>query len=114
MTRPLMKGTSTAVAIYIWTSSAALPLPTSRQLDFLEDVEFTQFLHFGISTFWEAPESFLRGSNPTYHDCTTTDIDHSKETGAYWPCLDPLIFNPAELDVDSWMAATKALGIDEV
>ena len=39
------------------------------------DMGFTQFMHFGIPTFWDPPEDFLYGANPTYHDCHTTTIE---------------------------------------
>ena len=78
--------------------AVAVPMPNPRQLAFMES-EMIQFMHFGIPTFWDAPESFLRGPNPTYHDCLTTSVDnHTNQTGAYWPCLDPIIFAPTELD----------------
>jgi hypothetical protein len=34
---------------------APLALPNARQLDFM-DMELTQFMHFGIPTFWDPPE----------------------------------------------------------
>ena len=71
-------------------------------------------MHFGIPTFWDPPEDFLYTGNPTYHDCTTTDIDHSNQTKGYYPCLNPDVFNPTDLDVDDWMASTVALGAREV
>ena len=87
----------------------AVPMPNPRQLAFMES-EMVQFMHFGIPTFWDAPESFLRGSNPTFHDCSSTSVDnHTNQTGAYWPCLDPIIFAPADLDADAWMASAKAM-----
>ena len=51
----------------------AVPMPNPRQLAFMES-EMVQFMHFGIPTFWDAPESFLRGSNPTFHDCSSTSV----------------------------------------
>ena len=92
---------------------AAVPLPNARQLDAMA-VELGQFMHFGIPTFWDPPEDFLYTGNPTYHDCTTTDIDHSNQTKDYYPCLNPDVFNPTDLDADDWMAATVALGAREV
>ena len=92
----------------------AVPMPNPRQLAFMES-EMVQFMHFGIPTFWDAPESFLRGSNPTFHDCSSTSVDnHTNQTGAYWPCLDPIIFAPADLDADAWMASAKAMGMKEI
>ena len=90
-----------------------LPKPTARQMEFM-DMEMAQFMHFGIPTFWDPPISYLRSKNPTYHDCSTTSIDHSNQTGAYYPCLDPLIFNPSDLDVDDWMASSAAMGMKEI
>ena len=94
--------------------AVAVPMPNPRQLAFMES-EMIQFMHFGIPTFWDAPESFLRGPNPTYHDCLTTSVDnHTNQTGAYWPCLDPIIFAPTELDADEWMASAAAMGMKEI
>jgi hypothetical protein len=33
------------------------------------DLELTQFMHFGIPTFWDPPPGYLHTANPTYHDC---------------------------------------------
>lgn len=41
-------------------------------------------------------------------------IDHSNQTGRYYPCLDPAIFNPVDLDPDQWMRAAKAMGVGEI
>ena len=67
-------------------------------------------MHFSIATFWDPPEAFLRTSNPTFHNCRTTGEwdNHTNQTGAWWPCLDPLIFNPSDLDADAWMADAQA------
>ena len=99
-----------AIAI---AAAAAVPLPDARQLDFME-LEFTQFMHFGIPTFWDPPEEYLYGSNPTYHDCHTTSIDHGPQTEGYYPCLNPNVFNPTDLDAEYWMAASAALGMREI
>ena len=100
-----------------------------------------QFMHFGIPTFWNPPEEYLYGKNPTYHDCGTTTIDHGNQTGSclytpvscltaacfliaqpfivssdrsYYPCLDPNVFHPTDLNADDWMAASAALGTKEI
>merc|ERR1719201_289826 len=78
------------------------------------EMEMSQFFHFGLPTFWDAPASYLNTSNPTFHDCSTTNVDHSNETGAYYPCLDPILFNPTDLDCDQWMAAASAMGMKEI
>jgi hypothetical protein len=44
------------------------PRPTPRQLD-LMGMEFAQFMHFGINTFWNASDTYLHGDNPTFHNC---------------------------------------------
>jgi alpha-L-fucosidase len=89
------------------------PLPNARQADFLRQ-ELTQFFHFGIPTFWDPPSSYLYGPNPTYHDCSTTAIDHGNQTGLYYPCLDPIIFNPTDFSADDWMQHATALGTSEI
>merc|ERR1719174_2114306 len=90
-----------------------LATPNARQLEFME-LEFTQFMHFGIPTFWDPPKEYLYGNNPTYHDCGTTTIDHSNQTGSYYPCLDPNVFHPTDLNADDWMEASAALGMKEI
>jgi len=90
-----------------------VPRPNARQLEFM-DLELSQFMHFGIPTFWDPPADYLYGPNPTYHDCSDTRIDHSNMTGSWYPCLDPLIFDPSDLDVDDWMASSVAMGFKEV
>ena len=90
-----------------------LPVPNARQLDFME-LETIQFMHFGIPTFWDPPAEFLYSSNPTYHDCHTTTIDHSNQTAGYYPCLNPDVFNPTDLDAEDWMAASAAMGMKEI
>jgi hypothetical protein len=47
---------------------AAVPVPNTRQLEFM-DLELTQFMHFGIPTFWDPPPGYLHTATPTYHDC---------------------------------------------
>ena len=36
-------------------------------------------MHFGIPTFWDPPEDYLYGANPTYHDCHTPSLDHGPQ-----------------------------------
>lgn len=74
----------------------------------------TQFAHFGIPTFWDPPESYLYTANPTYHDCSTTAIDHSNQTAGYYPCLNPNVFQPSALDTDNWMQHSVAMGMREI
>ena len=93
--------------------AAAVPLPNSRQLEFM-DLELTQFFHFSIPTFWDPPEEYLYTANPTYHNCATTTIDHSNQTGSYYPCLDPVLFNPTNFSADDWMENAAALGTREI
>ena len=71
-------------------------------------------MHFGIPTFWDPPEEYLYGTNPTYHDCHTTSIDHGNQTEGYYPCLKPDVFNPTDLNADDWMAASASLGMKEI
>lgn len=77
-------------------------------------LELTQFMHFGIPTFWDPPKAELYGANPTYHDCHTTSIDHGPQTEGYYPCLKPDVFNPTDLDAEDWMAASASLGMREI
>jgi alpha-L-fucosidase len=74
----------------------------------------TQFFHFGLPTFWDPPIEYLYTANPTYHNCQTTSIDHGNQTGAFYPCLDPVIFNPTDFSAEDWMAHAVALGTDEI
>eukprot|EP01047_Picozoa_sp_COSAG01_P084069 COSAG01_NODE_17886_length_1116_cov_10.194690_1_plen_259_part_10 len=90
-----------------------VPVPNARQLDFM-DLELTQFMHFGIPTFWDPPPSYLYGSNPTYHDCHTTSIDHGPQTEGFYPCLKPDVFNPTDLDAENWMEASANMGMKEI
>merc|ERR1712113_962296 len=78
------------------------------------EMELSQFMHFGIPTFWNAPDDYLHSKNPTFHDCITTPIDHGNQTGSYYPCLDPIIFNPTDFDANDWMAASAAMGMKEI
>ena len=73
-------------------------------------------MHFSIDTAWKPPDSYLHGPNPTYHNCDprVTGVSHDNQTGKFWPCLDPAIFNPSELDTDQWMEASAALGMKEI
>ena len=102
-----------AAALSIAAGSATPAIPNQRQLEFME-LEFTQFMHFGVPTFWDPPAAFLHSPNPTYHDCTTSVIDHSNQTGAYYPCLSPRLFAPTDLDADNWMASSAGLGMTEI
>ena len=90
-----------------------VPVPNTRQLEFM-DLELTQFMHFGIPTFWDPPPSYMYGSNPTYHDCHTTSIDHGPQTEGYYPCLKPDVFNPTDLDAENWMEASANMGMKEI
>jgi len=94
-------------------SSSGVAVPNARQLEFMA-LELTQFMHFGIPTFWDPPDDFLHSANPTYHDCHTTSIDHSNQTAGYYPCLNPNVFNPTDLDAENWMAASASLGMKEI
>jgi len=85
-------------------------VPNTRQLEFV-DLELTQFMHFGIPTFWDPPPGYLHTANPTYHDCHTTTINHGPQTAGYYPCLKPDLFNPTALNADDWMAASASLGM---
>ena len=94
---------------------SALPRPNPRQLEFM-DMELAQFMHFGINTFWDAPLEYLEGHNPTFHNCYDmgSAVDHGNQTGSHYPCLDPRIFRPTDLDADDWMRNAKALGAKEI
>ena len=104
------------------------------------------FIATGIPTFWDAPDDFLHGANPTYgelnkakltlslvmcfqqklmneacalfpfrfHDCITTTVDHGNQTAGYYPCLNPNVFQPTDLDADDWMQASSAMGMKEI
>jgi hypothetical protein len=82
-----------ALCLSALLARAAPPLPNQRQLDFME-LEFTQFMHFNVDTAWQAPDSFLRGPNPTYHNCEKTwvGVDHGSQTSDHYPCLNAEIF----------------------
>ena len=95
---------------------SAAPLPSPRQLQFME-LEFTQFMHFSIPTFWRPSDAFLRGPNPTVGgNCQlkVTGTSRDAQTRGFYPCLNPDIFAPTALDVDEWMAASASLGVREV
>lgn len=93
--------------------SDGIPLPNERQLAFME-WDTIQFMHFGIPTFWDPPKEYLYQPNPTYHDCYTTNIDHSNQTKDYYPCLNPDVFNPTDLNAHDWMEASTAMGMKEI
>jgi alpha-L-fucosidase len=71
-------------------------------------------MHFGLPTFWDPPKDFLYGNNPTYHDCHNTGIDHGPQTEGYYPCLNPNVFNPTDLNAEDWMEASAAMGMREI
>ena len=98
---------------FFLSPSIANPLPNQRQLDFM-DLETVQFMHFGIPTFWNPPDAYLRSANPTYHDCHTTSIDHGPQTRDYYPCLHPDVFHPTQLDTENWMQHSAAMGMKEI
>ena len=58
--------------LFVTAALAAPALPNSRQMDFME-IEISQFMHFGVNTAWQPPDSFLRDTRippgPTYHKC---------------------------------------------
>ena len=84
-----------------------------RQLEFMA-LEMSQFMHFGLPTFWDPPADFLHTKNPTYHDCTTTSIDRGDQTRGSYPCLRPDLFQPTDLDADDWMRHATAMGMKEI
>lgn len=47
-------------------------------------------------------------------DCRTTTIDHTNQTGPYYPCLDPHIFQPTDLNVENWMECSAAMNMREI
>jgi alpha-L-fucosidase len=49
-----------------------------------------------------------------YHDCKTSAIDHGNQTAGYYPCLNPDVFAPTDLNADDWMEASAALGMKEI
>lgn len=106
----------TAAFILLGAQCGGVPIPNPRQLDFLgvEGLGISQFFHFGLPTFWNPPSPFLYSANPTYHNCVTTAIDHGNQTGAFYPCLDPAIFAPSDLDCDDWMRVAASLGTREI
>lgn len=38
----------------------------------------------------------------------------SNQTGSYYPCLHPDVFNPTDLNADDWMEASASLGTREI
>ena len=58
--------------LFVSAALGAPALPNARQLEFME-LEISQFMHFGINTAWQPPDSFLRDTptppGPTYHKC---------------------------------------------
>jgi alpha-L-fucosidase len=95
-------------------SAAGPPLPTAKQLEWM-DLETIQFMHFSIPTSWNPPDDFLRRPNPTYHNCIASWIpDHGEQTEGYYPCLNPKIFQPNELDVEQWMKSAASLNMKEI
>ena len=98
----------------LWAAATtAVPLPNARQLEFMA-LEMSQFMHFGLPTFWDPPADFLHTKNPTYHDCTTTSIDRGDQTRGSYPCLRPDLFRPTDLDADDWMRQATAMGMKEI
>ena len=78
-----------------------------------QDFETIQFMHFGIPSFWDPPRnsSTCEPNLPRPpHDLT----DHGPQTAGYYPCLNPDVFNPTNLDPEDWMAASKAMGMKEI
>ena len=106
------------LAAALATGGAGVPLPNERQLEFMDQsvrgLGITQFFHFSLPTFWDPPAAYLYTANPTYHNCVTTAMDNSSATGAYYPCLHPLLFAPTDFDADDWMAAATSLGTSEI
>eukprot|EP00051_Salpingoeca_urceolata_P027593 m.482267 g.482267 ORF g.482267 m.482267 type:complete len:515 (+) comp22486_c0_seq1:4013-5557(+) len=102
-----------AVACCLALVVAEVPIPNERQLNFM-DLEMSQFMHFGVPTFWDPPVEYLHEANPTYHDCKTTVIDHSNQTAGYYPCLNPNVFQPTDLNTEDWMQNSAAMGMKEI
>ena len=100
-------------AVVLASTQSVVPVPNARQLEFM-DLELTQFMHFGIPTFWDAPSDFLHGANPTFHDCHNTNVDTGNQTAGYFPCLNPNVFHPTDLNAENWMEASAALGMREI
>eukprot|EP00038_Savillea_parva_P005285 m.150703 g.150703 ORF g.150703 m.150703 type:complete len:549 (-) comp11686_c1_seq4:98-1744(-) len=97
------------------TLEDGIPRPNPAQLAFM-DLDTIQFMHWGVDTAWKPPTSYLHQSNPTYHNCVAsiTGLSRDNQTGPYWPCLNPDIFNPINLDTEQWMKASAALGMKEI
>ena len=105
-----------AIAVLVFRRTIATPpLPTAAQLAFM-DMDTIQFMHFSVDTAWKPPLSFLQGANPTYHNCVASNTGTSRDnqTGEFWPCLNPEIFQPDALNPDQWMEASAALGMKEI
>lgn len=66
--------------------------------------------------YLEASPSFKPRNSHTFccQDCKTTTIDHSNQTGSYYPCLHPDIFQPTDLNVENWMQAAAAMNTKEI
>ena len=83
-------------------------------------MEFSTFMHFNVDTSWVPPAAFWNNPpwdvNPTYHNCepSNTGTSHDHQTQGTWPCLNASIFNPIDLDPDSWMQAVTAMGAKEI
>ena len=105
-----------ATTIVCAAAGGGVPLPNARQLEWM-DLETIQFMHWSIPTFWKPSDEFLRGVNPTVGgNCqpTVTGTSNDSQTQGFWPCLNPEIFQPEQLDPDAWMAASAALGMKEI
>jgi len=111
--RPALPLRSSLLGSLLLGGALGIPVPNQRQLDFME-LEFITFFHYSIPTYWNPPIEYLYTPNPTYHNCATTTIDHGNQTGSYYPCLDPRIFAPTDLNADDWMRHAAALGSREI
>jgi alpha-L-fucosidase len=72
---------------------AAVPIPSSKQLDFM-DVGISQFLCFNIDPF------------------ATPHVEHNCVSGP--PCLSPELFKPSNLSTDEWVETAMAMGSTEL
>ena len=69
------------------------------------------------NNFVRPSDRFLRGVNPTVGgNCQqkVTGTSNDSQTAGFWPCLNPDIFAPTELDVEQWMEAAMSLGLREI
>jgi alpha-L-fucosidase len=41
-------------------------------------------------------------------------IDHGPQTAGYYPCLNPNVFNPTDLNAEDWMQASASMGMREI